>query len=195
MPGSPLTTRIPPPPARRESSAARPGRELSVAADELRLRADQPALAARAGMEAAYRPCLDGVSLPLQLERTLVPPVEENLDGPVCGVVDEDGARLGGSLQARSEVHGVTERGVLDSLSRTDLADHDRPGCRADADAETLDAPTATDVAPVLLHLADDPQGNANRTLGVVLPRRRRTEEGEYPVAREVLDVTAERLD
>src|SRR5437868_13264941 len=44
------------------------------------------------------------------------------------------------------------------------------------------------DALPIFLHLGDDPKGCAHRALRVVLARRGRTEEGEHPVAGEILE-------
>ena len=146
------------------------------------------------GSDAGDRPRCDAVALPLELELLPVAPVEEILDRAVRRVVDQHGARLGGGLQPRRDVHGVAEGGVLDPCSGADLPEHHRTGGSSDSDAEALGAPAAPHLASVLLHLADDAERAADSTLGVVLPRRGRAEEGEDSVTGEILDVAAERL-
>jgi hypothetical protein len=64
-----------------------------------------------------------------------------------------------------------------------------------DADAEPGDVPSALDLAGVLLDLVPDADRGADGTLRVVLVRGRRAEEREHPVAGEILDRAAERLD
>src|SRR5207244_464037 len=73
--------------------------------------------------------------------------------------------------------------------------DHHRAGREADPDAEALRAPAAPHLARVLVHLGDDAKGAPHATFGVVLSGRRRAEEREYAVAREILDVPIEGLD
>ena len=111
------------------------------------------------------------------------------------GVVHEHRPGLGRGLEARRDVHRVAEGCVLDPRARADLPHDHRARRRSDANPEALRAPAAPHLAGVLLHLADDAERAAHRPLGVVLPRRRRAEEGEDAVAREILDVAAERLD
>src|SRR5207342_1098063 len=108
------------------------------------------------------------------------------LDRAVRGLVDENGSRIGCRLQPSRDVHRVAERGVLDARPGSDLAEDDRPGRDTDPNAEALGSPAAPHLAPVLVHLRDDAQRAAHRALGVVLARRRRTEECEYAIAGEI---------
>ena len=136
-----------------------------------------------------------GLALPFHVELTRVAPLEEPLDRAMGGFVDEHRSGLGRGLQPRRDVHRVAERGVLDPRAGADLPDDDRAGRRSDPDAEALGTPAAPHFAGILLHLGDDAQRAENGSFGVVLPRGRRAEEGENSVAREILDVAAERLD
>ena len=147
------------------------------------------------GRDTRDGPGGDGLAFPLHIELTGVTPLEETLDRAMGGFVDEYRSGLGRGLQPRRDVHRVAERGVLDPRAGADLPHDDRSGRRSDPDAEALGTPTAAYLAGILLHLGDDAQRAENRSLGVVLPRGRRAEEGENAVAREILDVAAERLD
>src|SRR5579864_660455 len=170
------------------------GFELTLAADQPRFDAGDAALAARTEPRARNGPGADRPVLSLQLELPRLSPVEERLDRCSGRVVDEHRPRLGFGLEARGEVDGIAERRVLDALPCADLADDDGAGRGTDPDTEALDAPTADDLAAVLLQLGNDPQSRAQGALGVVLVRRGRAEEGEHAVPRQILDVAAERL-
>src|SRR5207247_3193862 len=82
-----------------------------------------------------------------------------------------------------------------DPAARADLAEHDRACGGAYTNAESIDPPAPPHVAAVFLHLAEDSQRRAHRALCVVLTRRRRAEQRQHTVARQVLDMTAEPFD
>ena len=171
------------------------GRELARAPDEPRLDSGEPPLASRLGRDTRDDPRRNPLALAFQLEIALPAPVEDPLDRAMRRLVHEDGSGIGRRLEPRRDVDRVTERGVLDSRSGADLAQHDRPGRDPDPHAEAFGSPAAPYLAPVLVHLSDHAQRAAHRALGVVLARRRCAEEREHAVAGEILHVPAERLD
>ncbi len=169
--------------------------ELARPSNETRFHTRQAALPAAACLDSLERPAAHRFALSFQLELARLPPGEEWFDRSVRRVVDEHRTRLTRRLQTGSEVDRVAERGVLHAIACADLTDDDRPGRCADTHSEAVDAPAAKDFAPVVLELGDDAQGGPERALGVVFARGRRPEEGEHAVAREILDVAAERFD
>src|SRR4029077_5793265 len=169
--------------------------ELARPADQPRLDAGKATLAAAGRRDAECRPGRHRLVLPFQLELVGVAPLEQAFDRAVRGLVDEHGARLGRRLEAGGDVHRVAEGRVLAPRAGADLPEDDHSRRSSNADAEAFGAPAAPHFPGVLLHLAHDAQRAANGALCVVLPRRRRAEEGEDAVAREVLDMAAKRLD
>ena len=170
-------------------------RELVVATDERRVYSDDTALLDRIGprMDGAVRD--DGLRLPLQLVLDGRVPVEEGLGEPVGRRVDEDRAGLGCTLEPRSSVDRVAERGVLDPLPRAERSNDDRTGGDPDAYTEARDAPASLHLGCVRTDRLDDRETCQECPLRIVLGRRGRTEEREHAVAGKVLHVATEPLD
>jgi len=117
--------------------------ELAGSADERRLCPGQAALASPAGVYALDGPGADQVLFALQGKLERLAPHEQGLDGTPCRIVDEDGSRVGRRLESRSEIDGVPERCILDTLPSSYLTDDDGAGRRADAHAKPLYPPPA----------------------------------------------------
>ena len=81
-------------------------------------------------------------------------------------------ARLGRGLDPGGDVHRVAERRVLVAQVRADVADDDRAGVDAGADAE-VDAVGPLELARVLVGRLDHVERGADGPLGVVLVRDR----------------------
>ena len=128
----------------------------------------------------------DRLGLALQLEPLLLPPREPVAGRPARHVADEDASGRRVRLQAGGGVQRVAGRAVLDPPSAADRPEHHQPGLDADPDLERW----ASVIGPL-----DDAERGADRALGIVLVRHRRAEQREDPVAGEVLDRAAERLD
>ncbi len=120
----------------------------------------------------------DWLRLSLQLELARLAPGKERLCAPAGLVGDEHCARLGGGLQPGRRVDRVTESRVLDSLSRTERAENDRPCAHADPDRESFDPPAAGDLESVLLDLLDDAKRGADGSFLVIFVGGRGAEEG-----------------
>src|SRR5207245_704227 len=133
-----------------------PQTELARTAHEPRLHPRQASLRPSGGCDARDGKRRHGLALPFQLQLARLAPVEQTLDRTVRRVVDEDGARLGGGLQPRSDVHRVAESRVLDPRAGADLPHDHRTGRGTDAHTEAFGTPAAPHLARVLLHLTDD---------------------------------------
>ena len=130
----------------------------------------------------------------------LAPPAHvdraDGLDARVAGYVagrrlaDENDARLGQLLEARGDVRGVANRGVVHRQVRADVADDDRAGVDPHADGQ-VDAVLLAESGALLVEAAADAQGRQDGATGVILVRDRRPEEGEEAVATEVVEGAA----
>ena len=162
--------------------------QLAVAADERRLEAGRLQRAARAGDDAQRPPERRQPHLPLQLVAAGVL-VGDRLLGRAAGrLADEDGARLGERLDARSRVDEVARDHALAlgaDRHRRLAGEHAGAGAqlrRADLVAERGDG-------------RDEVERGADGALGVVLGRGRRAPDGHHRVADELLDRAAVELD
>ena len=109
----------------------------------------------------------------------------------VGGVADEDPAGRRGALQSRCGVDDVAHRGVLGAGQRSD---QDLAGVDADSHPDpgaSGKARRADEVSQRRLHA----QCGAHGAFGVVLVRDRCAEQGEDPVAEDLVDPAAERGD
>ena len=115
--------------------------QLSVPSDQRGVHAGEAAMPAHGagGREGLAR--RDRFGLPLRIDVDRCAPAERVLDRAMGGLGDEDRVRWSRRLESRRGVDGVAERGVLDPLSRPDVAEHDGSGGHAHANAEPLDAP------------------------------------------------------
>ena len=134
---------------------------------------------------------LDDASLPLQLERLQWTPSHAVAElAPGLGTY-EHGSDLRLRLQPCGGVHGVSGRTHLESAPTADGSDHDDPGFDPDPHAEGVDPGVPRDGASVLRSDPLDLQACKHRTLGVILMRIRRTEQGQDAVTRHVFDGSA----
>ncbi len=169
--------------------------QLALATDESRLRRAGRAGAARPGANALEPVRGDGLGPALERELHRLAPVEQERD-PAAGVrADEDGPGIRRGLQPGREVHGVPERPVLDAAAGADGPHDDGAGGDPHPDAEALDAEGLLDVPGVGDDLLGRLQGGAGGALGVVLVGLRSPEQGQDPVAGEILDRSPEGLD
>ena len=143
IPGSPVTSRMPPVPARTPSTTSRPAASSRSRPISRACTPSRPRVRTVVPVAASADPRHDRSGLPLEIELRRRSPLEHGLDQPERLLPDEHGARLAERLQPGRRVHRIAERGVLDAAPRADRADDDRPRLDADADAEPRHAPGA----------------------------------------------------
>ena len=170
-------------------------RELPLATDKSRLQSGQAPLSRDIRDRTNGREGLDGRRLAFQLESLRFAPLEPRVDETLRVRADEHAARIRGALQPCGGVDGVAKRRVLHARAGADRAERDRSGVDADADREPIRPPRLRNLLPVGGDLVRDPQSSADRTLGIVLVRRRSSEEREYAVTGEILHRAAVVLD
>ena len=137
----------------------------------------------------------DGIGLAFQLQAARLAEAEQPLHQPDGLGAREHRSRWRLPLQTGSDVHGVADGAVLDATAGAHGADDHGAGVDADAGTEARDAEALLDLARVGSQLVGELKRRAKRALGVVFVGGRRTEQGEHPVAREVLHRPAEPLD
>ena len=174
-------------PGARPGERGLEGLELSPAADERR----EPALDTGLQPRPAFACCLDGpradgLRLAPHGQLTERAGVEVIGDEPVGGFADHDVSALGALLQARGDVGGVSDRGVVHPEVAADAADDDEPAIEALAHLERQGA-LALQFTAIVLEGALDAERGAHRPLRMVLVSDRRAEERHDAVAEELI--------
>jgi hypothetical protein len=109
-------------------------------------------------------------------------------------LADQDRPRRRELLEARREIGGVADRGVVHLQVVADRADHHRPGIETDARRQG-DAALALQLLVEVGQRVADPQRREHRPLRRVLVRDRRAEERHEAVAGELIDDPLEPVD
>ncbi len=162
--------------------------QLSLAADERRLEAAAPPLAASRRDHPHGAPERQGLGLPLQLVCARVLVGDRRLARAPGALADEHRARLRGRLHARGGIDEVARDHAL--ALRTD-GDGGLAGDHAGAQSE----PRCADVGAERPDHLDQLERRAHRPLGVVLARDGRPPDRHHRVADELLDRPAVALD
>ncbi len=149
----------------------------------------------RRGHRPLHLECDHGLGLALQLEAAPVAEAEESLDETGRLGTGEHRPRRGLRLEPCRDVDRVADGAVLDPAAGADRSDDDGAGVHAHPDAEAADAEAPLHLEGIRPQLVRDLQRGAQRAFRIVFVRRRRTEQREHAVARQILDGAAEVLD
>jgi hypothetical protein len=126
------------------------------------------------------------LSLALELQLPGFPPREPVAHHPVGALAHQDRPGVGRGLQPRRRVERVAHRGVLHLAPGAQRAQDGESGLDAHAHRHRIDPEFPAHLLAVVADAVEDEQPGAHGALGVVLVRRRRPEQGDHAVARQL---------
>ena len=133
----------------------------------------------------------NGLGEALEMLRTEIGKLEQPTHEPPGTPTDDDDARFGERLEARRQVRGLANHGLLLRPALADqLADHDQTGGDADPSSQRFAGGRLQSRQRI-----DDREPGPDRPLGIVLMRPRPPEVGQHTIAHVLGDVALPALD